>query len=54
MTEIIIYNLQTAVTAKADKQELWFLCFTRRLIVVNISVKFDENIFSSHQLDMCL
>ena len=44
MTEITINNVPRAVTAKIDKQELLFLCITCRLMVVNISVKFDENI----------
>ena len=49
LTEITIYNIQRAVTAKVGKQELWVLCFTCRLMLVNISVKFDENIsLNSH------
>ena len=44
MTEITINNVPRAVTAKADKQELWFFCITCHLMVVNTSVKFDENI----------
>ena len=49
MSEITIYIVQRAVTTEVHKQELLFLCFTCHLMVVNISVKFDENIsqFSS-------
>ena len=42
MTKITIYNVQRAVTT-VGKQELWFLCFTCHLKMVNLSVKFDEN-----------
>ena len=41
MTEISIYNILRAVTAKAGKHKLWFLCFTCCLMVVNISVQSD-------------
>ena len=41
MTEITVDSVPRAVTAKVDKQELWFLCITCRLMVVNISTKFD-------------
>ena len=44
MTKITIYNVQRAVTGKVGKQELLFLCFTRRHVVLNISVKFLVNI----------
>ena len=44
MTEITIYNVQRTVTANVGKQELWFLCFTFRQMVVNISVKFGDDI----------
>ena len=50
MIEITIYNVQRAVRAKVSKQELWFLCFTYRLMVVHISVKCDENISHSFQV----
>ena len=44
MAKITINNLPRAITANVDKQELWFSCITCRLMAVNISVKFDENI----------
>ena len=44
MTKITIYNVQRAVTPKVSKSQLWFLCSAHFLIVVNISVKFLENI----------
>ena len=56
MTEIIIYNVQRAVTANVGKQELWFLCFTCYLMVVHISVKFMKYLpqLSSYQADMSI
>ena len=39
-TKITFYNVQMAMNPKRGKQQLWFLCSTPRLIVVNISVKF--------------
>ena len=48
---LFIYNVQRTVTAKVGQQELSFLC---SLMLVNISVKFDENISHSNQLDMNL
>ena len=50
MAEITIYNVERAVTSKVGKQVLGFLCllwllyFACCLMVVNISIKFDDNI----------
>ena len=44
MTEIIIYNVQRAVTPNVGKQEIWFLCSASCLTVLYSSGKFHENI----------
>ena len=46
MTKIISYNIQRAITPKVGKSQLWFLCFVRRLMVVNIR----ENISNGFQV----
>ena len=50
MTKISIYNIQRAITSKEGKQELWFLSFACCLMVVNISVKFEDIISHSFQV----
>ena len=41
-----IVNTQRAITPKAGKPELRFLCSARRLMVFNVCVKFNENVSS--------
>ena len=43
MVEMAIFNIQTAITLKAGKQELQFMCSACHLMVFNICVKFHEN-----------
>ena len=43
MVEMAISNIQRAITLEVGKQELWFICSARCLIVFNICVKFHEN-----------
>ena len=43
-TKITIYKVQRAITPEVGKQNLLFLCSACCLIMVNISVKFLENI----------
>ena len=44
MVEMAMFNIQRAITPKVDKPESRFMCSARRLIVLYIYVKFDENI----------
>ena len=44
MVELVMFNIQRAITLKVGKPELRFLCSARRLIVLHICVKFHENI----------
>ena len=39
-------NTQRAITPKVEKPELWFMCSARRLMVLNVCVKFHENMLS--------
>ena len=41
--EMAIFNIQRAITPKAEKPELWLMCSACRLMVFNICVKFHEN-----------
>ena len=50
MTWITIYNVKMAVTPKADNSELRFVCFTHRIIVIYICIKFQENIWYSFKV----
>ena len=45
-----IVNTQRAITQKAEKPELWFMCSAHRLIVFNVCVKFHENMSSSFKV----
>ena len=45
-----IVNTQRALTQKVDKPELLFMCSARRLMVVNICVKFHENMSSGFKV----
>ena len=44
MVEMIMFNVQRAITANVGKPELWFMCSASCLIVLYICVKFRENI----------
>ena len=50
MVEMTIFNIQRAITLKVGKQELRFMCYARRLMVFNISVKFHENMSSGFKV----
>ena len=41
-----IINTQRAITPKAGKPELKFMCSARRLMMFNVCVKFHENMSS--------
>ena len=45
-----IVNTQRAITPKADKPELRFLCSASGLMVFNVCVKFHENVSSSFKV----
>ena len=45
-----IANDQREITPKLSKAELWYLCMTRRLIVLHNCMKFHLNSFHSCQL----
>ena len=47
MVEMAMFNVQRAITPKAGKPELRFMCSARRLIVFYICVKFCKNISDS-------
>ena len=44
MVEMALFNVQRALTPKAGKTELWFMCSACHLIELYICVKFHENI----------
>ena len=44
---IIIDNIQRAVTPKAGKSELRFLCFANGILMIYICIKFQENLPTS-------
>ena len=46
MVEMVIFNVQRAITPKVGKPELQFMCSASRLIVLFICVKFCENIMN--------
>ena len=50
MTWIATDYVQRAGTPKADKSELQFLCFANCIMVINICIKFQENISNSFQV----
>ena len=39
-----VFNVQRAITLKVGNPQLWFMCSAHHLIVLNICVKFHENI----------
>ena len=45
-----IVNTQRAITPKAGKPELRFMCSARRLMVFNVCVKFHENMSSGFKV----
>ena len=45
-----IVNTQSAITPKVGKPELQFMCSARRLMVLNICVKFHENMSSGFKV----
>ena len=45
-----IVNTQRALTQKVDKPELRFMCSARRLMAVNVCVKFHENMSSGFKI----
>ena len=45
-----ILNIQRAITLKAEKQELLFMCSACHLMVFNICVKFYENMSRGFQV----
>ena len=45
-----IANDQSKITPKISKAELWFLCMTRRLIVLYNCMKFHSNSFNGCQV----
>ena len=45
-----IANDQRIITPKISKAELWFLCMTRRIIVLYNCKKFHLNSFNGYQL----
>ena len=50
MVEMAIFNVQRAVTLKVCNPELRFLRSARRLMVLNICVKFHENILNGFEI----
>ena len=49
-TQNCIANDQSEITPKISKAELWFLCMTHRLIVLNNCINFHLNNFNGCQL----
>ena len=45
-----IINTQKAITPKAGKPELQFICSARRLMMFNVFVKFHENMSSGFKI----
>ena len=50
VTETATYKVQRGITNKINVQELWFLRSTHRLMLVNISVTFHEDILNGCQV----
>ena len=50
VTETATYKVQRGITLNIYIQELWFLCFARYLMLVNISMKFHEDILNGFKL----
>ena len=49
-TETAIYKVQRGITKKLYIQELWFLRSARRLMLLNISMTFHEDILNGLQV----
>ena len=45
-----IVNAQRAITQKVEKPELRFMCSARRIMVINVCVKFHENMSSGFKV----
>ena len=50
VTETATYKFQRGVPQNIYIQELWFLCSAHRLMFVNISLKFHEDILNGCQV----
>ena len=50
VVEMAIFNVQRTITPKVCSPELRFLHSARRLMVLNICVKFHENIFNAFEV----
>ena len=50
MVEMAIFNIQRIITLKVGKQELRFMCSACHLMVINICVKFHENMSSGFKV----
>ena len=50
VAEMAIFNVRRAITPNVCNPELRFLCSACRLIVLNICVKFHENIFNGFEV----
>ena len=50
MVEMAIFNIQRAITLKVGKPELWLLCSACRHMVLNVCVKFHENMSSGFKV----
>ena len=48
--KIAIFQCSKAITRKECNPELWFLCSAHRLILLNICLKFHENISNGLEL----
>ena len=50
VVELAIFNVQRAITPKVCNPELWLPCSACCLIVLNICVKFHENILNGFEV----
>ena len=50
VTETVTYKVQRDVTQKVSTQELWFLYSACRLMLVNICMKFHEDILNGFKV----
>ena len=50
VTENATYKVQRCITQTIYFQELWFLRFVHRLMLINISLKFHEDILNGFQV----
>ena len=48
--ETATHKVQRDVTQNVSIQELWFLCSARRLLLVNICMKFHEDILNGFKV----